>query len=207
MTKHIHIHLPAQTKDASFKESEHHRDKGGKFATTGAAGGNAEHHAARAAHHETQMVKKGDKHKDFNKHKDAAYQHRAAEEVLKFNEKRHAQGFGVRNSAQVHADKAAEHESKLSGGNPNKESALANARAAQKSDADAKAAAYKELEKHPMHTKADFDYLKGKGYDPEEIKAIWDRDHKAGKSPQQGNKHAKPDSPGYQNLLRHAMKK
>lgn len=40
-----------------------------------------------------------------------------------------------------------------------------------------------DLKKHPMWSETDHKYLSEKGYDKKEIKAIWDRDHKAGKSP------------------------
>ena len=89
-------------------------------------------------------------------------------------------------------------------GNPNKAKAMAAARAGQKADAEAKANGYKDLEKHPMYAKADFDYLKGKGYEPAEIKAIWDRDHKAGKSPEKVNKNS-PKQQEHFHLLRAAM--
>lgn len=39
------------------------------------------------------------------------------------------------------------------------------------------------LKKHPMWSQSDFDYFKGKGYTPEQIKEIWDRDHAAGNKP------------------------
>lgn len=39
------------------------------------------------------------------------------------------------------------------------------------------------LKKHPMWSDADHKYLKDKGYTHKEIKAIWDRDHAAGKGP------------------------
>ena len=55
----------------------------------------------------------------------------------------------------------------------------------------------RSLKKHPMYSKSDYKYLRDKGYGPEGIKAIWDRDHAAGKSPQE---HAKaPDVVGYLN--------
>ena len=41
----------------------------------------------------------------------------------------------------------------------------------------------KGMTSHPMHTKDDYAYLKKKGYSDKEIKAIWDRDMKAGKDP------------------------
>lgn len=39
------------------------------------------------------------------------------------------------------------------------------------------------LKKHAMWSQSDFDYFKAKGYSPEEIKEIWDRDAKAGHKP------------------------
>ena len=39
------------------------------------------------------------------------------------------------------------------------------------------------LKNHPMWSQSDHDYFKGKGYEPNEIKDIWGRDHKAGKGP------------------------
>lgn len=39
------------------------------------------------------------------------------------------------------------------------------------------------LKKHPMWSESDFQYFKGKGYSHDEIKDIWDRDHKMGKEP------------------------
>lgn len=64
--------------------------------------------------------------------------------------------------------------------------------AAERRDAEVtKAAAFKALEKHPNYSDADLAYLKGKGYSPEEIQAIWDRDKKAGHGPQLGNKNSK----------------
>jgi hypothetical protein len=83
------------------------------------------------------------------------------------------------------------------GGGSKQEKAKANARAANAKTSAAKQAAITELKKHPMFSQPDLDYLQGKGYEPEEIKALWDRDHKAGNKPQMGNKHAKPGQPGY----------
>lgn len=42
---------------------------------------------------------------------------------------------------------------------------------------------HNDLKKHPLYTESDHEYLKGKGYEPAEIKAIWDRDHKQGNDP------------------------
>jgi len=78
------------------------------------------------------------------------------------------------------------------------------ARAAQEGDKKKREADFKALEKHPMYAKEDFDYLKGKGYDPEEIKALWDRDHKAGKEPSRTNKNS-PEMQEHFGLLRKAM--
>lgn len=91
-----------------------------------------------------------------------------------------------------------------SGTNPNKAKALAAARAGQKADAEEKAKGYKELEKHPMYAKEDFDYLKDKGYSPQEIKSLWDRDQKAGKGPNKVNKNS-PKMQEHFHLLKAAM--
>lgn len=48
------------------------------------------------------------------------------------------------------------------------------------------------LASHPMYSKPDYEYLKDKGYGPNEIKAFWDRDHKAGKTPVLVNKNKPP---------------
>jgi hypothetical protein len=40
------------------------------------------------------------------------------------------------------------------------------------------------LKKHPMYEPSDHEYFKSKGYEPHEIKAIWDRDHALGRKPQ-----------------------
>lgn len=54
------------------------------------------------------------------------------------------------------------------------------------------------LTKHPMYHPNDHKYLKDKGYKAKEIKAIWDRDHKDGKSPVTVNKNdPKTHPPGY----------
>jgi hypothetical protein len=39
------------------------------------------------------------------------------------------------------------------------------------------------LEAHPMYTPSDLAYLRGKGYDDAEIRAIWDRDRARGCEP------------------------
>ncbi|UNA00761.1 putative portal protein [Edwardsiella phage vB_EpM_ZHS] len=59
-----------------------------------------------------------------------------------------------------------------------------------KADAKATAKAFAELKSHPNYSEADFTYLKDKGYSPDEIRAIWDRDRKAGHGPQLGNKNS-----------------
>lgn len=37
-----------------------------------------------------------------------------------------------------------------------------------------------KLKAHPMFTMADYNYLKGKGYDDAEIEKIWDKDKASG---------------------------
>lgn len=44
------------------------------------------------------------------------------------------------------------------------------------------------LKDHPMFSDSDLAYFKSKGYEPEDVKAIWDRDHAAGHSPVQHKK-------------------
>lgn len=39
------------------------------------------------------------------------------------------------------------------------------------------------IKKHPMYTNSDYQHLSGKGYSDDEIKKLWDRDHKAGNEP------------------------
>lgn len=63
---------------------------------------------------------------------------------------------------------------------------------------------YQSLTKHPMYSKEDMDYLRGKGYDPGEILAFWDRDHKAGKSPVGFNKNSK-ENQQFMSGMRKAM--
>lgn len=39
------------------------------------------------------------------------------------------------------------------------------------------------LKKHPMYTDSDYAYFKNKGYNHDEIKSLWDRDHQSGVAP------------------------
>lgn len=39
------------------------------------------------------------------------------------------------------------------------------------------------LKKHPMWSDSDYNYFKEKGYNHQEIKDLWDRDHKQGVAP------------------------
>ena len=67
-----------------------------------------------------------------------------------------------------------------------------------------KAPTHADLKKHPMYSKEDHEYLQGKGYSPEKIEELWDRDHKLGKGPQAGNKNS-PETQAHFAGLRKAM--
>ena len=45
------------------------------------------------------------------------------------------------------------------------------------------------IKKHQQYTKADYEYLKTKGYSNKEIIALWDRDLASGKEPVTLNKY------------------
>lgn len=46
MAKHIHIYLPARTRDATWEEGKHPRKEDGKFGTGGGEGSGPAHHKA-----------------------------------------------------------------------------------------------------------------------------------------------------------------
>lgn len=84
-------------------------------------------------------------------------------------------------AGRVHADSTSEvaalrqkHEASA------KPAAKASAKVASKKEA---AVTDASLKKHPMWSQSDFDYFKEKGYEPKEIKEIWDRDQASGHSP------------------------
>ena len=54
-----------------------------------------------------------------------------------------------------------------------------------------------DITKHPQYTKADHEYLSGKGWTNEQISKRWDEEHKAGTKPQTVNKSAKPGQAGF----------
>jgi len=62
---------------------------------------------------------------------------------------------------------------------------------------DPKGSGSGKVTEHPQYTKADYDYLKGKGWSDPEIMNRWDEEHAKGHHAQQGNKNAKSGEPGY----------
>lgn len=100
MTKQIHIYLHGKTKDAgNFKEEQHKRDKGGKFSSSGAAGGDVEHHNARAEYHFKQKEQAagtkaapGPKVEAAKHHNEAGQHHQLAASALSYAQRLHASG-------------------------------------------------------------------------------------------------------------------
>lgn len=56
------------------------------------------------------------------------------------------------------------------------------------------AAGGSDITKHPQYTKADHEYLKGKGWTDPQISERWDQEHKAGHAPQKVNKSNPPSA-------------
>ena len=117
MPKNVHIWLPGSTHDAGFEEGKHKRDSGGKFATSGAAGGSAEHHRASATKHmEHEDMERGDKDPKKKTRTLAAYHHSNAahhlEQATRYSPGTH-QHQEQRSIAQSQANAAAHHESQL----------------------------------------------------------------------------------------------
>lgn len=48
------------------------------------------------------------------------------------------------------------------------------------------------IQNHPQYTRADYTYLRGKGYSVEQILAFWDRDAALGQAPVKVNKYDHP---------------
>lgn len=123
MSKHFHLYIhrarsAGKTADAGeFDEGKHKRDAGGKFATSS---GDSTHHLSQSMHHSSQAASKGKGHPDYASHAAAAQYHYAASHALGFaqltSKDPHMQGTSQSSmkEAQQHADKAKEHEAKIS---------------------------------------------------------------------------------------------
>lgn len=123
VAKHIHIHV--HTRDA-FSEGNVKRDQGGKFSTTGSAGGNRAHHLAQnAAHGQASRIARGNvdpavamkTNEVYHHHVKAANNHIMAEMHLAEAHKTHktdpAKHKEHMAKAQEFANAAAEHVAEL----------------------------------------------------------------------------------------------
>jgi len=189
--------------------------KGG-LTTTGPSGGTAEHHTQQSKLH-LAAAQKAPAGAERDEHIEASERHRyAAKKLVRAASETELGNKSSANAlladAEQHAARAAKHEANLTSskaptatsGNPRAAAAKANAAAVQRADREAEIKAKKTLRAHPMYSEADFDYLEGKGYNAAEIKALWDRDQKAGKQPQHANKNS-PEMQQHFGLLREAM--
>ncbi len=186
MAKHVHIHIHrGSTADAGFEESKHPRADNGQFGKgSGGSKGSAE---GGKSHTETNSFT----HPHSGSVTAAFPKHKASIEALK-----EGQSLEIKAGSDTHTitrkgntfvqskgskqEKLSERQAMLR--------EMGSPRYTGRTNPPAPDA--KSLESHPMYAKEDFDYLTGKGYSPEEIKEIWDRDHKAGKEPTRTNKNS-----------------
>jgi len=204
MSKSIHIHV--HTRDAGeFKESDHPRAKNGQFGSGGGGGGGGSAKpAAKSAHANAAKPKTFREVLDNPEHRkmvnsieeyisDLRHQPGRKEHIegLQYAVKELEKASGFKYDVDPEVLKPAK-----TGSTSMSQKAAANKEFHAK-QAAAETKAHADLSSHPNYSKADHNYLKGKGWTAGEIKARWDEEAKAGHKAQQGNKHAKPGEPGY----------
>lgn len=179
MAKHIHIWLRGSTRDADGPaHAPAGSSKGGQFVSGSGGGGSAK--KVVPGHSASANKSAKEQPKNLVNKATPAMQKEAAE--------RKANGGGSKADVAGFMSRVAK-KTPSPAPSSKADQAKANARKENAASATEKAAAFKALEKHPNYHKEDLTYLKDKGYDPEEIKAIWDRDQKAGHGPQTKNKY------------------
>ena len=172
MTKTIYIHLH-QTRDEQ-KHAPAGSPKGGQFVSSGGASSAKEaatYHSKKQGEHGTQSQRKDKKEAEQIAHEKASYHHGEAAEyytTAAVTPKSDRLHGSSLILGEYHANKAKEHEGSIGS----------------------------DLTKHPQYTKADYEYLKGKGWDDLKIKQRWDEEHQKGLPAQKINKHNPPSVTG-----------